>query len=205
MNEIKPGELISSMADGHGSEDSFSRALQTLDADAQSRSDWDTYHLIGDVLRSPDLASGATSAAFVARLRPMLAREAAQQVLHAPRPDAVGDLLPIDLAAARTRGQAANDGSFRWKLVAGLASVAAVAAVGWNLIGTGLDRPQGPQLAAAPSQPAVVQAAAGQRGVMLRDARLDELLAAHRQFGSPAAIQMPIGAVRNAAFEAPSR
>jgi sigma-E factor negative regulatory protein RseA len=40
---------------------------------------------------------------------------------------------------------------------------------------------------------------------MLRDARLDELLAAHRQFGSATAIPMPAGALRNAAFEAPAR
>ena len=39
---------------------------------------------------------------------------------------------------------------------------------------------------------------------MLRDPRLDELLAAHRQLGG-AALQMPSGFLRNATFEGPGR
>jgi len=41
--------------------------------------------------------------------------------------------------------------------------------------------------------------------VMLRDPRLDELLQAHKQFGSTSALQMPAGFLRNATFEEPSR
>ena len=40
---------------------------------------------------------------------------------------------------------------------------------------------------------------------MLRDARLDELLAAHKQFGGISALQMPAGFLRNATFENPAR
>jgi len=36
--------------------------------------------------------------------------------------------------------------------------------------------------------------------VILRDPRLDELLAAHRQFGSKASLQMPADFLRNASF-----
>jgi sigma-E factor negative regulatory protein RseA len=38
---------------------------------------------------------------------------------------------------------------------------------------------------------------------MVRDARLEELLAAHKEFGGASALQMPSGFLRNATFEAP--
>ena len=41
--------------------------------------------------------------------------------------------------------------------------------------------------------------------VMIRDPRLDELLAAHKQFGSTSTLQMPAGFLRNATFDSPSR
>lgn len=192
MDKTKQGELLSAMADGEVQGEALALALQAIEADPQLRSTWDSYHLVGDVLRSSDLASHASSAVFLARLRPALAREDAPAAtpLPADRP------LPVEVGGRA----AANDG--RWKIFAGLASVAAVLAVGWNLRAD--FAAQQPQLAAAPAQPTAVLAA-GERNVMLRDARLDELLAAHRQFGSPSAIQMPTGALRNAAFETPAR
>ena len=42
-------------------------------------------------------------------------------------------------------------------------------------------------------------------GVMLRDPRLDELMAAHKQFGGTSALQMPSGFLRNATFDGPTR
>ena len=41
--------------------------------------------------------------------------------------------------------------------------------------------------------------------LMIRDPHLDELLAAHRQFGGTSALQAPAGFLRNAAFEGPGR
>ena len=38
---------------------------------------------------------------------------------------------------------------------------------------------------------------------MVRDARLEELLAAHKQFGATSALQEPSGFLRNATFEMP--
>jgi sigma-E factor negative regulatory protein RseA len=111
------------------------------------------------------------------------------------------------VAAIRTREPvAAND--WRWKLVASVASVAAVAAVGWNVWGTagagaGV---AGPQLAAAPMGVTPVAAASDPRApAMLRDPRLDQLLAAHRQLGGATALQAPSGFLRNATFEGPAR
>ena len=107
--------------------------------------------------------------------------------------------------SALPSGRAANDDLFRWKLLAGVASVAAVAAVAWSVAGSAR-APAGPELAAVQprSQPAVVQTGTPGQG-MIRDPRLDELLAAHRQFGGASALQTPAGFLRNATFEGPSR
>eukprot|EP01034_Spumella_vulgaris_P042995 gene42994-53352_t len=84
--------------------------------------------------------------------------------------------------------------------------MAAVAAIGWNSVEA--LRGGGAQLASAPvAPPASVVAVSDGAGqpVMLRDPRLDELLQAHKQFGSTSALQMPAGFLRNATFEEPSR
>ena len=118
------------------------------------------------------------------------------------------------MKAGRTKDNAANAAVFRWKVAAGFASFAAIAAVGWSVYlgAEGDGRAAGAQLAAAqPAMtamaPALLATAAGPDGqqVMLRDPRLDELLAAHKQFGSTTALQMPAGFLRNATFEAPAR
>jgi sigma-E factor negative regulatory protein RseA len=42
-------------------------------------------------------------------------------------------------------------------------------------------------------------------GPMMRDARLDELMAAHRQVGGNSALQVPAGFLRNATYEGAAR
>jgi sigma-E factor negative regulatory protein RseA len=95
---------------------------------------------------------------------------------------------------------AAND--WRWKVAAGVASVAAVAAIGWNMTAGGVPSTAQPQLAAAP---AGVTAAAVQPASMIRDPQLDRLLAAHRQLGGATALQSSSGFLRSATFEGPAR
>lgn len=185
MDKMSTQELISALADGELQGDELARGLQATAADPAAREAWHAYHLIGDVLRSEDLAGGTPPAAFLARLQAGLVADRALHVASAPR---------VDVSRP-----AAND-SRRWKLVAGFASLAAVAAVGWTVAGSFGGAP-GAQLAAAPSP---VQAVAGQ-GTMLRDARLDALLAAHRQLGGGIALQPTTGFLRNAAFEGPAR
>ena len=97
-------------------------------------------------------------------------------------------------------GVAANDGSFRWKLVAGVASLAAVSVIAWNAAGL-LSPTSAPQLALAPELQQVV--VASPQGPMVRDARLEELLAAHKQLGGATALQVPSGFLQNATFETP--
>ena len=100
------------------------------------------------------------------------------------------------------RGHAANDGEFRWKLVAGFASIAAVSAIAWNAAGL-LAPAAAPQLAQAPAPQQQVVVVASPQGPVVRDARLEELLAAHKQLGGTSALQEPSGFLRNATFETP--
>jgi sigma-E factor negative regulatory protein RseA len=105
--------------------------------------------------------------------------------------------------------EAANDGIFRWKMVAGIAALAAVGSIVWGLAGQQAV-PSGAQLAQLAPAPTTQQAsvitvqangAAGQEPlVMIRDPRLDELLAAHKQFGGMSALQQPAGSLRSASL-----
>lgn len=195
MDKTNKQELISALADGQLAGDELQIALQAATRDGAAADAWATYHLIGDVLRSGELAHASPSKQFLARL---------QESLRAERPQAAA-LPPIRVqepvaAVADPARPAANEQ--RWKLVAGLASVAAVAAIGWTVAGTGADR-GGAQLAANP--PANVVLTRSERGTMIRDERLDQLLAAHRQLGATAAVQAPNGFLRNATFEPAGR
>lgn len=190
MEQMDKRELISALADGQLSGEAFAQGVALAGSDAGAREAWHAYHLIGDVLRSADLASGVHSEAFIAKLQVRLRDE------HAERPTA----LPV---LAVTTREAANDGAFRWKMVAGVASVAAVSALAWTLVGGSPSRSGSPQLAAVP--PGTVLTGT-ERGPMIRDPRLDELLAAHRQLGGAApAMVAPAGYLRNATFDAPGR
>lgn len=216
-DELTQRESISALADGQLRGDAFARAVQAVAQDAEAQATWDTYHLIGDVLRTGALDARVRDRAFVARFAARLEREPVllRPVAAVVEPDAV--LLQARAAQAvhTQHVEAANAPNYRWKLVAGLASMAAVAAIGWNLAG-GLGTAQQPQLAlVSPQQPAAVvpvavgaaQATSGTEStpMMLRDPRLDELLAAHKQFGGASALQMPAGFLRNATFEGGGR
>jgi sigma-E factor negative regulatory protein RseA len=194
-------EMVSALADGELHGEAFARAVEALAADASARESWHAYHLVGDVLRSAELASPSNGADFVARFRARLQQEPAV-VAGLPVHDDMRD------AATRvaTHRESANTSGFGWPLLAGVASLTAVAAIAWNVLGgAGGTAPAGAELAqAAPQQPQQTQAEAT-RPVMIRDARLDELLAAHRQAGGASALQMPAGFLRNATFESPGR
>lgn len=192
MEQMQTQELISALADGQLQGDAFARGVELAASDAAARDAWQAYHLIGDVLRSGELAVGSSPSAFLERLQRRLQQEPPLAPRAAPQ-----------IAAPPRREEAANDGSFRWKVVAGFASVAAIGAMAWSLVGALPDKPSSAELAKAP--PAGTVLATGERGVMIRNPQLDELLAAHRQLGGATALQMSTGFVRNATFEAPGR
>jgi len=198
-------ELVSALADGQLRGEEFARALALTEHSEDARAQWHAYHLVGDVLRSDELAaSSARDVAFAARLRQRLQQEASME-----RPAIAMKFVASGAGVSRSEGQnrtehpSANDASMRWKLVAGLASLATVMVVGWHLTSNDGTADGASQLAqvAVPVQPA----AAGATPAMIRDPRLDQLLAAHQQFGGTSALQMPAGFVRNATFERPAR
>ncbi len=205
-DDLKMREHLSALADGQLRGQEFGQAVDYASSSADGVETWQMYHLIGDVLRSSELARPVSST-LVDRLRSQIEQEAIQRpplvanaVLQAPAADAVKPAV------------AANASVFRWKMAAGFASLAAVGAIGWTAM-TGIQSgTEGAQMAvAAPvSATTAVAAADAPDGavpaqVMIRDPRLDELLAAHKQFGNTSALQMPAGFLRNATFEAPAR
>ncbi len=199
MNQMDTKEMISALADGQLRGEAFAQGVEAAATDPAARQAWQAYHLIGDVLRSGDRAAGTASPAFMARLSQRLAQEPAIAI------DSVAAARgPAPAAAVFSSKPAANDGVFRWKVVAGVASVAAVAALAWTAVGTPDPAARQPQLAGTPQDGGMVLAGS-QQGPMVRDAQLDELLAAHRQFGGATALQTPAGFLRNATFEGPAR
>ena len=191
---------------------------------------WHSYHLIGDVLRagSPagflcsDVARSSARAKAYAR---SIVQQASAAPLTAASP-ATGASGVTVIEAGRSPNlsgaPAANDPEFRWKIVAGFASLAAVAAVAWSVVGgNGLLPDQGVVLAAAPvnrgsvpsvgattqflaSAPEPVWVSTPQ-GVVLRDPRMEELMRTHRQSGGGPALQVPAGFLRAATHDAVQR
>ncbi|MEP6587842.1 MAG: sigma-E factor negative regulatory protein [Polaromonas sp.] len=196
-------ELLSALADGQLGDKEFAAALDACAHEESALGCWNTYHLIGDVLRAPAHLPVPMKAdvelAFVGRLSQRLAQESPiRPELASVEKTPAAPLQPVaDLI--HHRGAASNDGNFRWKLVAGVASLAAVSAIAWNAYGL-LAPASLPQLAQASSPQIVVTS---QQGPMVRDARLEELLAAHKQFGTTSAFQESSGFLRNATFEMP--
>jgi sigma-E factor negative regulatory protein RseA len=196
MEQMRTEELISAMADGQLRGGAFSRGMELAARDPAALEAWHTYHLIGDVLRSSELAAGSSPVVFLSRLRSRLQHEE-----RLSEPVSSDPLLPATPGEMRPQA-AANDATFRWKLVAGFASVAAVAAITWTAVGGLAGKPAQAELAAIP---AGTISAANVPGAMIRDPQLDEFLAAHRQVAGVSALQAPAGFLRNAAFEGSSR
>jgi len=187
-------ELASALADGELQGAEFAQALLVLESSPEAQSRWHGYHLIGDVMRAgTGAAVSAHDAEFVARLRLRLHQEGRR-----PQPEAM--LSPGVVPSS------ANDSVWRWKLVAGLSSLAVVAVLGWQLA---VPSPQAVQMAVSGPTPVQPQTPVAQTNaespVMIRDPRLDQLIAAHQQLGGTSALQMPAGFLRNATFERPSR
>lgn len=203
-------QQVSACLDGELSDAEFAALLQALDRQPgeSARQSWTAYHLIGESLRGELVGHrGLAPTEFLSGVRDRLAAEVLSEggapSLHSPI-----------VSQPMVRGKAANDAVFRWKMVAGLASVAAVMAVTWGVMGTGSSGVSGPVMAqrdgevsavvavgAAPIQDGTTTVAVETpQGTIIRDARLQQLLADHRQNGM-SALQMPAGFLRNATHD----
>jgi sigma-E factor negative regulatory protein RseA len=200
---------LSALMDGELDAAALGHACALWRDDAQSRADWHAYHVIGDVLRSEDLATDpARDAAFLAAFRQRLA---AEPVVLAPQP-----LVPG--RAALRPSLAAAGGGTRWGWVAPSAVAAGFVAVAGVLMLTGAPgtpplRDAGSPIAqAAPAatldaapQTVAASAVVGSEpqtfvatGKLIRDARLDRYLDAHQQFAGSSALGVPSGFLRSA-------
>ena len=200
MNDaLSPEEMMSDLMDGRLLDDELSHALAVVHSSDSALDAWRTYHVVGDLLRNPDMAPMAGSDGFLGRLQQRMLEQApvpAQRLTPVAAPQVVAG-----------PAAAANDADFAWKRVVGFASLLVVAALGWNSLWDGTAGSGPSQLAAVRVDlpDANWQAAAQQEQVMLRDPRLDELIAAHRQSGGASALQVPAGFLRNATFEVSSQ
>jgi sigma-E factor negative regulatory protein RseA len=192
---------LSALVDGELDALEFEALLLRSAEDGATQAAWHRYQVIGEVLRGSAPAVSAVAAPdFLAGVRARLESEP----LVRPRPASA-------VVPPQVRAPAANDAVFRWKLLAGAASLAAVMAVSWSVLSgapAGAGGSAGPQLAlmqpapeAAGNLPSAVLVSTPQ-GPVIRDARLEQLLAEHRQYGGMSALQMPAGFLRDATFDA---
>lgn len=211
QNELKSHEQVSALVDGQIAGVEFARTVEWLQDDEDARKLWDTYHVIGHVLRSGDALVRHHDDAFMARLKHSLKQEDVRELTSSTVVFVAENPQLLKSGANRVAvAESANESFFRWKQVAGVALFAVVSIVGWQVSGGFDGGPDSLRLAQKPvSQPAVtVQPAAivaADSQVMIRDPQLDAFLAAHKQFGGTSALQMPAGFLRNATFEGVTR
>ncbi len=200
MKQQMNKELLSALVDGelHGEE--LEQALACAEG-PEGCASWELYHLVGDVLRSPDLAHHSQHD-LLSGLRAQLANEPALMLEPAQIKQVTAGLEPAHGPVVALRDPAANGAVFRWKVAASFASVAAVAALGWNLMANPVSE-QGAQMASVQGVSAPVLVAT-ENGDVLRDPRLDALLDSHQQYLSRASLQTPADFLRNASFQARS-
>lgn len=198
-------ELVSALMDGELRNDEFACALGYLEGNQEACGAWDTFHLVGEVLRGSKLQMAAHDPAFIERWRVAVTTDAIYKEVADDVFMGDGQIFDSDVPVA-------NDSW--WRRVAGLASVAFVAILVWQAaqwMGSGGSAGNASTLAQAPARSPVLTSsasvAAAQEGgaVMLRDPQLDALLAAHRQHGGVTALQVPAGFLRNATFNEASR
>lgn len=215
---IESFERVSALVDGQLQGDEFAQTLADLESSGEARTNWDTYHCLGEVMRSGQELVQAHDPDFVRRLRQRMAQDTIE-------------LVAVDALEIRSGGQkdlkltSANESW--WRRAAGFAAVAMVGVLAWQGLhwSSASDPFATPQLAQQPAvssrsaavladahTPTAAQVLLRSDGssalamsseplVMLRDPQLDAFLAAHRQFGGASALQTPAGFLRNANFE----
>lgn len=197
-------ERLSRLVDGDADPDDVALLCRRWSDDEQSRSAWHEYHLIGDVLRSEELAVPAVRQAdFLAQLRVKLQDE------------------PVVLAPAAAAPRIRSRRPPRWlggaAIAAGFMAVAGVLVVSrLSAPGAGEAAPSMAQqqpadglrrasVAAAPAQPGAASAVTLEEGRLIRDARIDQYFDAHRGMRTMPSAALPGGGLRNVDALVPGR
>ena len=209
--QTESAERLSALTDGELDVHGTAAACADWRDDETARSNWHRYQLIGDVLRSEDLAStSAKDSTFLLALR---ARMANEPVVLAPEPpplSAPQSLVQPTVAVAASGSKR----SFGWlapaAVAAGFVAVAGSLTVLWAPTNN-TSAPASLSIA-EPARAVAMRPAASEaseptalvaNGQLIRDARLDRYLAAHKQFAGAALLGVPSAFVRSSAAEAP--
>ena len=179
-------QALSSLMDGDLPAGELAGVIARFCADDALRADWHAYHLIGDVLRSDDLATApARDTRFLQALRSRLEQEgavaqqdAAPWLATAPRPP-----MPMPVSVSASASASVSAAPSRRRLSGWMAAPAAVAA---GVVVVAAVLVANKALLSPPTAEAVFaqQMASPASGVLVRDARLDRYLAAHRNLGT---------------------
>lgn len=183
---------VSALMDGEVAAHEVSAAVE-LAKDGEGAAHWREYQLIGDLLRSEDLLNTRSSEGFLSRFSAKLDAEP-----HL--------LVPAVAQRAKTQERHRFLVSPAWvrRIMPTTAVAAAVAAVSWVVVpqlrGPADGADGSPALVAKATQAAGAQAltvAATDNTPMIRDARLDEYLSAHRQSATNGMVVPYLRAVAN--------
>ncbi|KNH09143.1 Sigma factor RpoE negative regulatory protein RseA [Candidatus Burkholderia brachyanthoides] len=193
------GERMSAFVDGESLDEIGNLGQFLAERNSHDRAAWSDYHLIGDALRSDDLAeSPARSSVFMASFS---ARFEAEAHVLAP-------------AASVMSGERARGNVFRRRIVPAFAVAAAAATLAWIVVPQlqGFDSHSGAQVvstngAAADSVQRVAMAsvpAVSTRSPLVEaniicDADLDQYLEAHQQFSQQPSMPGAMPMIRAAA------
>ncbi|MDR5814021.1 sigma-E factor negative regulatory protein [Caballeronia sp. LZ033] len=189
------GERMSAFVDGESVDEIGNLGQFLAELKHDDRAAWSAYHLIGDALRSDDLAvSPARSSAFMAAFSERIEAEA-----HV--------LAPAALPAAKARG-----GMLRRRVMPAFAVAAAAATLTWIVVPQlqGVDSHGGAQVAsvtpansmqrvAMASVPAATTRSPIVEANIIRDANLDQYLEAHQQFSQQPVMPGSMPLIRAAA------
>ncbi len=192
------GERLSAFVDGESFDDSGDLSQFLSGFTQKDRAAWSDYHLIGDALRSDDLAaSPAASSAF---MNAFSARFEAEAHVFAP--------AAIPAASA----ERARSGMFRRRVVPAFAVAAAAATLTWIVVPQlqGVDNHSGVQMASVSSSDHVQRVAMASvpaatlrspvvEANIIRDASLDQYLEAHQQFSQQPVMPGSTPLIRTAA------
>ncbi len=204
---------LSALADGELAGEGVRRLCLTWRDDPEMRETWHAYNVIGDVMRSEDLASSiARDERFLAGLRARLADEPVVLAPQAapPRIDHVAGAAFAPAGGRRANGR-------NWMAPVAVAA-GFVMVVGSMVVVTRAPAPSVTESARSSlTSPAPVAVAVDSHGrvasspefvatgEVIRDPQLDRYLLAHKQFSGGGAVGAPSAFLRNAATEVPAR
>lgn len=208
-------EQLSALVDGELRGAEMDAACGAWRSDGELRRTWHAWHAIGDVLRSDDLASDAQAdLRFCAAVSARLAKEAVV-------------LAPARLSVPAAAGWVSHRRS-RWAVGSAVAAGFVLVAGTFALVGPGTTpspervalvdgsaapAADSPSLLARPTltslesgaEATAPQVATIADQTLIRDARLDRYLVAHKQFAGSSALGVPSTFLRSATVDSSSR